>query len=69
VLGDNQNRRAESMDDLRQRIRRQVSIFHLRSSGSARNGFAKSVLNNSISFEEEKEKLELVVRTAHEVWG
>jgi 5-methyltetrahydropteroyltriglutamate--homocysteine methyltransferase len=60
----------ERVDDLRQRITTATSYFPLAQLGvSTQCGFASSVLGNSISFEQEKEKLELVVRTAGEVWG
>jgi len=60
----------ERMDDLRQRITTASHYFPLAQLGvSTQCGFASSVLGNPISLEEEKQKLELVVRTAGEVWG
>jgi 5-methyltetrahydropteroyltriglutamate--homocysteine methyltransferase len=32
-------------------------------------GFASSVIGNPLSAHEQKQKLDLVVRTAREVWG
>lgn len=62
--------RLERMDDLRRRIAAASEYFPLAQLGvSTQCGFASSVLGNPISFEEERHKLELVVRTAREVWG
>jgi len=60
----------ERIDDLRQRITTASRYFPLAQLGvSTQCGFSSSVLGNPISLEEEKQKLELVVRTAGEVWG
>jgi 5-methyltetrahydropteroyltriglutamate--homocysteine methyltransferase len=60
----------ESSDYLRQRITTAARYFALAQLGvSTQCGFASSVLGNPISPEEQKQKLELVVRTAREVWG
>ena len=62
--------RLERMDDLRRRVTAASKYFFLAQLGdSTQCGFASSVLGNPISPEEEKQKLELVVRTAREVWG
>jgi len=62
--------RLERMDDLRRRVTTASKYFPLAQLGiSTQCGFASSVLGNPISPEEEREKLELVVRTAREVWG
>jgi len=58
------------MDHLRQRITTASRYFPPAQLGvSTQCGFASSVLGNPISPEEQKQKLELVVRTAREVWG
>jgi methionine synthase II (cobalamin-independent) len=60
----------ERMEDLRRRVTTASNYFPLAQLGiSTQCGFASSVLGNPISPEEEKQKLELVVRTAREVWG
>ena len=60
----------ERMDDLRQRVTTASKYFPLAQLGvSTQCGFASSVLGNPISSDEQKQKLELVVRTAREVWG
>jgi 5-methyltetrahydropteroyltriglutamate--homocysteine methyltransferase len=60
----------ESVDYLRRRITTAARYFPLAQLGvSTQCGFASSVLGNPISAEEQKQKLELVVRTAREVWG
>jgi len=62
--------RLERMNDLRHRVTTASKYFPLAQLGvSTQCGFASSVLGNPISTEEEREKLELVVRTAREVWG
>lgn len=60
----------ERMDDLRRRVTTASKYFPLAQLGvSTQCGFASSVLGNPISPEEQQQKLELVVRTAREVWG
>jgi 5-methyltetrahydropteroyltriglutamate--homocysteine methyltransferase len=60
----------EHMDDLVRRIRTASRYFPAAQFGvSTQCGFASSVFGNPISSEEQKQKLELVVRTAREVWG
>jgi 5-methyltetrahydropteroyltriglutamate--homocysteine methyltransferase len=62
--------RLERIDDLCRRITTASKYFPLVQLGvSTQCGFASSVLGNPISSEEQKQKLELVVRTAREVWG
>ena len=62
--------RLERMDDLRRLIETASKCFPLAQLGvSTQCGFASSVLGNPISPEEQKEKLALVIRTAHEVSG
>ena len=62
--------RLERMDDLRRRVATAGKYFPLAQLGvSTQCGFASSVLGNPISPEEQQQKLELVVRTAREVWG
>ena len=60
----------ERMDDLRRRITAASKYFPLAQLGvSTQCGFASSFLGNPISPEQQKQKLELVVGTAREVWG
>jgi 5-methyltetrahydropteroyltriglutamate--homocysteine methyltransferase len=60
----------ERTDDLRQRITAASRYFPLAQLGvSTQCGFASSIIGNPISLEQEQQKLELVVRTAGEVWG
>ena len=62
--------RLERMEDLRRRITMASKYYPLAQLGvSTQCGFASSVLGNPISPEEQKQKLQLVVRTAREVWG
>jgi 5-methyltetrahydropteroyltriglutamate--homocysteine methyltransferase len=62
--------RLERMDELRRRITAASNYFPLAQLGvSTQCGFASSVLGNPIALEQEKQKLELVVRTAAAVWG
>ncbi len=59
----------ERMDDLRRRVTTASKYFPLAQLGvSTQCGFASSVLGNPISPEEQKQKLELVVGTAREIW-
>jgi methionine synthase II (cobalamin-independent) len=60
----------ESMDFLRQRViaaSRYVSLERL--GLSTQCGFASSIIGNRISFDDQRRKLELVVKTARGVWG
>jgi 5-methyltetrahydropteroyltriglutamate--homocysteine methyltransferase len=60
----------ETQDDLRRRIdeaARYVPLENL--SLSPQCGFASVELGNLLSWDEQKRKLELVVETAHKVWG
>jgi 5-methyltetrahydropteroyltriglutamate--homocysteine methyltransferase len=60
----------ESVDYLRQRITTAAKYFPLAQLGvSTQCGFASSVLGNPLSPEEQKQKVQLVVRTARAVWG
>lgn len=60
----------ERMDDLRRRVATASQYFPLAQLGvSTQCGFASSVLGNPISPEQQRQKLALVVRTAHAVWG
>ena len=60
----------ERMDDLRRLITAASKYFPLAQLGvSTQCGFASSVLGNPISPEDQKQKLELVIKTAREVWG
>lgn len=60
----------ESMDLLNRRVidaSRYVSLERL--GLSTQCGFASSIIGNRISFDDQRRKLELVVKTAHGVWG
>jgi methionine synthase II (cobalamin-independent) len=60
----------ESTDFLRQRViaaSRYVSLERL--GLSTQCGFASSIIGNRISFDDQRRKLELVVKTARGVWG
>ena len=62
--------RLEDIEELRQRITEASRYFPLERLGlSPQGGFASSVIGNAISFEDQRRKLEQVVRTAQEVWG
>ena len=62
--------RLEDIEELRQRITEASRYFPLERLGlSPQCGFASSVIGNAISFEDQRRKLEQVVRTAQEVWG
>lgn len=72
VLGLATTKRAhiESPQELSQRISQASRYFPLERLGlSPQCGFASSVIGNTISFDDQRRKLELVVRTAQEVWG
>jgi 5-methyltetrahydropteroyltriglutamate--homocysteine methyltransferase len=60
----------ESMDLLNRRVidaSRYVSLERL--GLSTQCGFASSIIGNRISFDDQRRKLELVVKTARGVWG
>jgi 5-methyltetrahydropteroyltriglutamate--homocysteine methyltransferase len=60
----------ESPAELRQRISEASRYFPLERLGvSPQCGFASSVLGNQISAEDQRQKLEVVVRTAQSIWG
>lgn len=60
----------ESKEELRRRLSQASRYVALARLGlSPQCGFASSIVGNTISFEEQRLKLELVVRTAQEVWG
>ena len=59
----------ERMEDIRQRVKAASNYFPLAQLGvSTQCGFASSVLGNPLTLEQEKRKLELVVRTACDIW-
>ena len=60
----------ESIDLLRQRITEANQYVPLDRLGlSPQCGFASSIIGNRISAEDQRRKLELVVRTVEAVWG
>jgi len=62
--------RLEDIEELRQRISLASRYVPLERLGlSPQCGFASSVIGNAISPEEQRLKLELVVKTARLVWG
>ena len=72
VLGLVTTKRAdlETEDELKERIfeaSRHVELDRLGLSPQC--GFASSIVGNNISMEDQRRKLELVVRTARAVWG
>ena len=72
VLGLVTTKRAdlETEDELRERIieaSRHVELDRLGLSPQC--GFASSIVGNNISMDDQRRKLELVVRTARAVWG
>jgi len=72
VLGLVTTKRAdlENEEELRQRISEASRYVELDRLGlSPQCGFASSILGNNISMEDQRRKLELVVRTARAVWG
>lgn len=72
VLGLVTTKRAEleSMEELKQRISQASRYIPFERLGlSPQCGFSSSVVGNAVSFEEQRRKLEQVVRTAQEVWG
>ena len=61
--------RLESADELKRRIFDASRYVPLERLGlSPQCGFASSVIGNTISFEDQRRKLRLVVQTAHEIW-
>ena len=62
--------RLEKPEELKERIRVASRYIPLERLGlSPQCGFASSIIGNTISFEDQRRKLELVVKTAQEVWG
>jgi 5-methyltetrahydropteroyltriglutamate--homocysteine methyltransferase len=62
--------RMETAEELRQRISEASRYFPLQQMAlSPQCGFASTMEGNHISFEDEKQKLELVASVAREVWG
>jgi 5-methyltetrahydropteroyltriglutamate--homocysteine methyltransferase len=62
--------RMETAEELRQRISEATRYFPLQQLAlSPQCGFASTMEGNHISFEDEKQKLELVATVAREVWG
>ena len=60
----------ESMDALLRRIDEAAKYVPMENLGiSPQCGFASSLLGNLLSWEDQRRKLELVVQTAHKVWG
>jgi len=60
----------ESRDDLKQRIFEAGRYIPLERLGiSPQCGFASSIIGNNITHEAQRRKLELVARTAEEIWG
>ncbi|MGN6719676.1 MAG: vitamin-B12 independent methionine synthase [Candidatus Binatia bacterium] len=60
----------EFMDFLRQRVIDASRYVPLERLGlSTQCGFASSIIGNRISFDDQRRKLELVVKTARGVWG
>ncbi len=72
VLGLVTTKRAEleSMEELKRRISQASRYIPFERIGlSPQCGFASSIIGNAISFEEQRRKLELVVKTAQAIWG
>ena len=60
----------ETLTELRRRISDASRYILLGQLGlSPQCGFSSSIVGNNISAETQRKKLELVVETAHEVWG
>ena len=60
----------ESKDDLKRRIAEAAQYAPLDQLGlSPQCGFSSTVHGNNIAVDDQRRKLELVVRTAQEVWG
>lgn len=62
--------RLESPDELKRRIRDASRYFLPERLGlSPQCGFASSIIGNTISSDDQRRKLKLVVQAAREVWG
>jgi len=62
--------RLEKFEELRQRISDASRFIPLERLGlSPQCGFSSSIVGNNLSMQDQRNKLELVVHTAHEVWG
>ena len=62
--------RLEKPEELRERIWEASRYIPLERLGlSPQCGFASSIIGNAISFDDQRRKLELVVKTAQEIWG
>lgn len=60
----------ESMDLLTERVAQAGRYVSMERLGlSPQCGFASSIIGNRISFDDQRNKLELVVKTARAVWG
>lgn len=60
----------EKTEELKRRIREASRYVPLEKLGlSPQCGFSSSILGNKLSFADQRRKLDLVVRTAEEVWG
>lgn len=60
----------EKTEELKRRIREASRYVPLEKLGlSSQCGFSSSILGNKLSFADQRRKLDLVVRTAEEVWG
>ncbi len=60
----------ESVKFLTQRVTEASRYIPLKRLGlSPQCGFASSIIGNKIAPEDQRRKLELVVQTAHELWG
>jgi 5-methyltetrahydropteroyltriglutamate--homocysteine methyltransferase len=60
----------ESMDLLTERVAQASRYVSMERLGlSPQCGFASSVIGNRISFDDQRNKLDLVVKTARAVWG
>lgn len=59
----------ESMEDLKRRVSEASRYVPLDRLGlSPQCGFSSSIVGNTISFEDQRRKLELVVQTADAIW-
>ncbi len=62
--------RMETGEELRERVSEASRHVPLNRLGlSPQCGFASSVIGNTISVDDQRRKLELVVRTAQSIWG
>jgi 5-methyltetrahydropteroyltriglutamate--homocysteine methyltransferase len=60
----------ESSAQLRQRVLEAGRFVPLERVGlSPQCGFASSVIGNDVSFDDQRQKLKLVVETARRIWG